>query len=195
PGKIIQGLRKAGSSNPVFLLDEIDKMSMDFRGDPSAAMLEVLDPEQNQAFVDHFLDLDYDLSDVLFLCTANSLHTIPLPLQDRMEIIELSGYTDEDKLKIARQYLLPKQREVNGLDEIEINFSDAAIKELVNHYTKEAGVRSLEREIASVLRKVARDYVRENKKKKSFKVDSKGVQKLLGPRKFRYQRGEEDDQI
>ncbi len=195
PGKIIQGLRKAGSSNPVFLLDEIDKMSMDFRGDPSAAMLEVLDPEQNQAFVDHFLDLDYDLSDVLFLCTANSLHTIPLPLQDRMEIIELSGYTDEDKLKIARQYLLPKQREVNGLDEVEINFSDPAVKELIHHYTKEAGVRSLEREIASVLRKVARDYVKEGKKRKSFKIDGKGVQKLLGPRKFRYQRGEENDQI
>jgi ATP-dependent Lon protease len=195
PGKIIQGLRKAGSSNPVFLLDEIDKMSMDFRGDPSAAMLEVLDPEQNQAFVDHFLDLDYDLSDVLFLCTANSLHTIPLPLQDRMEIIELSGYTDEDKLKIARQYLLPKQREVNGLDEVEIAFSDHAVKELIHHYTKEAGVRSLEREIASVLRKVARDYVKEGKKRKSFKIDGKGVQKLLGPRKFRYQRGEESDQI
>jgi ATP-dependent Lon protease len=170
-------------------------MSMDFRGDPSAAMLEVLDPEQNQAFVDHFLDLDYDLSDVLFLCTANSLHTIPLPLQDRMEIIELSGYTDEDKLKIARQYLLPKQREVNGLDEVEIAFSDHAVKELIHHYTKEAGVRSLEREIASVLRKVARDYVKEGKKKKSFKIDGKGVQKLLGPRKFRYQRGEESDQI
>jgi ATP-dependent Lon protease len=195
PGKIIQGLRKAGSSNPVFLLDEIDKMSMDFRGDPSSALLEVLDPEQNQAFVDHFLDLDYDLSDVLFLCTANSLHTIPLPLQDRMEIIELSGYTDEDKLKIARQYLLPKQREVNGLDEVEINFSDPAVKELIHHYTKEAGVRSLEREIASVLRKVARDYVKEGKKRKSFKIDGKGVQKLLGPRKFRYQRGEESDQI
>ncbi|MFO7564241.1 MAG: endopeptidase La [Enhygromyxa sp.] len=195
PGKIIQGLRKAGSSNPVFLLDEIDKMSMDFRGDPSAAMLEVLDPEQNQAFVDHFLDLDYDLSDVLFLCTANSLHTIPLPLQDRMEIIELTGYTDEDKLKIARQYLLPKQRELNGLDEVEINFSDASVKELVHHYTKEAGVRSLEREIAAVLRKVARDYVKDNKKRKSFKVDSKAVQKYLGPRKFRYQRGEESDQI
>jgi ATP-dependent Lon protease len=158
-------------------------------------MLEVLDPEQNQAFVDHFLDLDYDLSDVLFLCTANSLHTIPLPLQDRMEIIELSGYTDEDKLKIARQYLLPKQREVNGLDEVEINFSDPAVKELIHHYTKEAGVRSLEREIASVLRKVARDYVKEGKKRKSFKIDGKGVQKLLGPRKFRYQRGEESDQI
>ena len=195
PGKIIQGLRKSGSSNPVFLLDEIDKMSMDFRGDPSAAMLEVLDPEQNSAFVDHFLDLDYDLSDVLFLCTANSLHTIPLPLQDRMEIIELSGYTDEDKLKIARQYLLPKQRELNGLDEVEVNFSDGAVKELIHHYTKEAGVRSLEREIASVLRKVARDYVKDNKKKKTFKVDAKTVQKMLGPHKFRYQRGEEDDQI
>ena len=195
PGKIIQGLRKASSSNPVFLLDEIDKMSMDFRGDPSAAMLEVLDPEQNAAFVDHFLDLDYDLSDVLFLCTANSLHTIPLPLQDRMEIIELSGYTDEDKLKIARQYLLPKQRELNGLDEVEVNFSDAALKELVHHYTKEAGVRSLEREIAAVLRKVARDYVKDNKKRKTFKIDAKAVQKFLGPRKFRYQRGEENDQI
>ena len=195
PGKIIQGLRKSGSSNPVFLLDEIDKMSMDFRGDPSAAMLEVLDPEQNAAFVDHFLDLDYDLSDVLFLCTANSLHTIPLPLQDRMEIIELSGYTDEDKLKIARQYLLPKQLELNGLDEVEVNVSDGAVKELVHHYTKEAGVRSLERTIASVLRKVARDYVKDNKKKKTFKVDAKAVQKYLGPRKFRYQRGEEDDQI
>ncbi len=195
PGKIIQGLRKSGSSNPVFLLDEIDKMSMDFRGDPSAAMLEVLDPEQNQAFVDHFLDLDYDLSDVLFLCTANSLHSIPLPLQDRMEIIGLSGYTDEDKLKIARQYLLPKQRELNGLAEVEVSLSDGALKELINHYTKEAGVRSLEREIAAVLRKVARDYVKDNKKKKTFKVDAKAVQKFLGPRKFRYQKGEAEDQI
>ena len=195
PGKIIQGLRKSGSSNPVFLLDEIDKMSMDFRGDPSAAMLEVLDPEQNSAFVDHFLDLDYDLSDVLFLCTANSLHTIPLPLQDRMEIIQLSGYTDEDKLKIARQYLLPKQRELNGLDEVEVNVSDGAIRELVNHYTKEAGVRSLEREIAACLRKVARDFVKDNKKKRSYKVDAKAVQRYLGPHKFRYQRAEEEDQI
>ncbi len=199
PGKIIQGLRKSGSTNPVFLLDEIDKMSMDFRGDPSAAMLEVLDPEQNIAFVDHFLDLDYDLSEVLFICTANALHTIPLPLRDRMEIIELSGYTDEDKLKIAKQYLLPKQIELNGLQGVDISISDGAIKELINHYTKEAGVRSLEREIASVLRKLAREHVKdkdkETKKKRSFKVDSKQAQKLLGPRKFRFNRAEETDTI
>jgi ATP-dependent Lon protease len=195
PGKILQGLRKAGSNNPVFLLDEIDKMSMDFRGDPSAAMLEVLDPEQNCAFVDHFLDLDYDLSDVLFLCTANQRHGIPLPLQDRMEILDLSGYMDEEKLKIARQYLIPKQLELNGLDGVDVNFTDPAIRDLIHYYTKEAGVRSLERELASILRKLAREYVAERKKKKSFKVDVKAVAKLLGPRKFRYQRGEEEDQI
>jgi len=195
PGKLIQGLRKAGSTNPVFLLDEIDKMSMDFRGDPSAAMLEVLDPEQNIAFVDHFLDLDYDLSEVLFICTANSLHTIPIPLRDRMEIIELSGYTDEDKLKIAKQYLVAKQTELNGLEGVEIAVSDGAIKELIHHYTKEAGVRSLERELASVLRKLAREHVKEPKKKKSFKVDAKQAQKLLGPRKFRFNRAEETDMV
>jgi len=195
PGKILQGIRKAGSSNPVFLLDEIDKMSMDFRGDPSAAMLEVLDPEQNQAFVDHFLDLDYDLSEVLFLCTANSLHTIPLPLRDRMEIIELSGYTDEDKLKIARQYLVPKQTELNGLEGVDILMSDGALKELIHHYTKEAGVRSLEREVSAVLRKLAREHVKENRKKRSFKIDSKMVQKLLGPRKYRFNRVEDSDMV
>jgi ATP-dependent Lon protease len=189
PGKIIQGLRKAGTSNPVFLLDEIDKMSMDFRGDPSAAMLEVLDPEQNSTFVDHFLDLDYDLSDVLFLCTANSLSGIPLPLQDRMEILELSGYTDEEKLKIARQYLMPKQQKQHGLENVEVQFSDAGVRELIHYYTKEAGVRSLEREIASIYRKVARDYLKE-KSKEAFKIDAKHVQKLLGPRKFKFQRGE-----
>jgi ATP-dependent Lon protease len=195
PGKIIQGIRKAGSANPVFLLDEIDKMSMDFRGDPSAAMLEVLDPEQNVAFVDHFLDLDYDLSDILFVCTANSLHTIPIPLRDRMEIIELSGYTDEDKLKIAKQYLVPKQVELNGLDGVEVVFSDGAVRELIHHYTKEAGVRSLEREIASVLRKLAREHVKDDAKKKVFKIDSKHAQKLLGPRKFRFTRAEESDMV
>jgi ATP-dependent Lon protease len=195
PGKIIQGIRRAGSSNPVFLLDEIDKMSMDFRGDPSAAMLEVLDPEQNIAFVDHFLDLDYDLSEVLFICTANSLHTIPIPLRDRMEIIELSGYTDEDKLKIAKQYLVPKQTELNGLEGVDVQFSDSAIKELIHHYTKEAGVRSLEREVAAVLRKLAREYVKEAKKKKIFRVDGKHVNKLLGPQKYRFTRAEENDMI
>ncbi|TPV94445.1 MAG: endopeptidase La [Myxococcales bacterium FL481] len=195
PGKIIQGLRKAGSSNPVFLLDEIDKMSMDFRGDPSAAMLEVLDPEQNASFVDHFLDLDYDLSDVLFLCTANSRHSIPIPLQDRMEIIELTGYSDDDRIKIAKQYLIPKQRELNGLDGVQTQFTDGALKELVHHYTKEAGVRGLEREISSVLRKIARDYVKGERKRKSFRIDGKLVAKLLGPRKYRFQRGDETDQI
>ncbi|MBC8068915.1 MAG: endopeptidase La [Deltaproteobacteria bacterium] len=195
PGKIIHGIRKAGSANPVFLLDEIDKMSMDFRGDPSAAMLEVLDPEQNFAFVDHFLDLDYDLSEVLFICTANSLHTIPIPLRDRMEIIELSGYTDEDKLKIAKQYLVPKQTEQNGLEGVDIQFSDLAVKELIQHYTKEAGVRSLERETGAVLRKIAREHVKEPRKTQSFKVDGKYVQKLLGPRKYRFNRAEETDAI
>ncbi len=195
PGKILQGLKKAGSSNPVFLLDEIDKMSTDFRGDPSSAMLEVLDPEQNSTFVDHFLDLDYDLSEVLFLCTANSLHSIPLPLQDRMEIISLAGYTDEEKLKISRQYLLPKQIETNGMADAEVSFTDPAVREIINHFTKEAGVRNLEREIASVLRKLAREYVGASKKKKNFKVDVKLVQQLLGPRKYRYQKGESVDQI
>ncbi len=195
PGKIIQGLRKASSNNPVFLLDEIDKISMDFRGDPSAAMLEVLDPEQNNTFVDHFLDLDYDLSDVLFLCTANSLHSIPLPLQDRMEIIELTGYTDEEKAKIARQYLIPKQLEANGLSTIEVVFTDQAVGELIHHYTKEAGVRNLERAVGSVVRKLAREYIKEGKKKKSFKVDVRTVQRLLGPQKYRYNVAETNDQI
>ncbi|HRI08627.1 MAG TPA: endopeptidase La, partial [Nannocystaceae bacterium] len=195
PGKIIQGLRKCGSSNPVFLLDEIDKMSMDFRGDPSAAMLEVLDPEQNNAFVDHFLDLEYDLSDVLFMCTANSLHTIPLPLQDRMEIISLAGYTDEEKAKIARQYLIPKQLEANGMNEVEVAFTDSAIREIVDHYTKEAGVRSLERQISSVARKLAVEYIKEGKSKKSYKVDARTVQRLLGPMKYRYNIADTTDQI
>jgi ATP-dependent Lon protease len=194
PGKLIQGLKKAGTSNPVFLLDEIDKMSQDFRGDPASAMLEVLDPEQNSTFVDHFLDLDYDLSDVLFLCTANTLHQIPLPLQDRMEIIELSGYTDDEKLKIARQYLIPKQQELNGLEDIDVAMSDGAVKDLISHYTKEAGVRNLEREVSSVMRKLAREYVKD-RKRKGFKVDVKMVQKLLGPQKYRFHKGDEDDQV
>ena len=195
PGKVVQGMRRCGTVNPVFLLDEIDKMSMDFRGDPSSAMLEVLDPEQNSAFVDHFLDLDYDLSEVLFICTANTLSGIPLPLRDRMEIIELSGYTDEDKLRIAKQYLVPKQQDVHGLADVDITFTDPALRELIQHYTKEAGVRSLERAVASVFRKLAREYVGEDNKKTRFKVDTKLVHKLLGPHKYRYNRAEERDVI
>src|SRR6185295_15392262 len=159
PGKIIQSLKKAESNNPVMLLDEVDKMSTDFRGDPSAALLEVLDPEQNHTFTDHYLDLDYDLSRVMFVCTANVLPQIPRPLQDRMEIITLPGYIESEKLSIATQFLVPKQREANGLTEQHIAFTDAAILEMIRYYTRESGVRSLEREIASVCRKIARHVV------------------------------------
>src|SRR5262249_6667991 len=141
PGKIIQSLKKAGSNNPVFLLDEVDKMSTDFRGDPSAALLEVLDPEQNHAFNDHYLDLDYDLSDVMFITTANTLHSIPVPLQDRMEIIQLPGYTEWEKVSIAEQYLIPKEKEANGVAEVDMEFPEGAIRTIIHHYTKEAGVR------------------------------------------------------
>ena len=164
PGKIINALKKAGSSNPVVLLDEVDKLSQDFRGDPTSALLEVLDPEQNSTFVDHYLDVDYDLSKVLFMATANSLHTISKPLLDRMEVIRLSGYTEEEKLAISKQYLVPKQLKTNGLAESGLNVSAGAIKELVRYYTREAGVRSLEREIGSVLRKIARKYLEKHTK-------------------------------
>ena len=156
PGKIIQSLKKAGSNNPVMLLDEVDKMSTDFRGDPSSALLEVLDPEQNQAFVDHYLDLDYDLSDVMFIATANNLHSIPLPLQDRMEIIHLPGYTEWEKLAIAQQYLIPKEREMNGIANVQLDVSGDTVRAIIHHYTKEAGVRGLEREVSTVCRKVGR---------------------------------------
>ncbi|MDD9950894.1 MAG: endopeptidase La [Zetaproteobacteria bacterium] len=159
PGKIIMALKKAGSSNPVMLLDEIDKMSRDYRGDPSAALLEVLDPEQNTAFSDHYLDLDYDLSSVLFIATANSLDAMPAPLLDRMEIIRIAGYTEEEKCQISKRYLIPKQLKRNGLDEQKIVFSSRALGEMIQYYTREAGVRSLEREISSVLRKCARKHV------------------------------------
>lgn len=210
PGKMIHALKKAGKSNPVILLDEIDKLSQDFRGDPSSALLEVLDPEQNHTFNDHYLDLDYDLSKVLFLATANSLHSIPRPLLDRMEVISLAGYTEEEKQMIATQYLIPKQFKENGLENQDLNFGTKAIHELIRYYTRESGVRNLEREIASVCRKLARKHMRkveadaheamkaDSKEVKplkeklklevnsiSEKITEKTVNKYLGPRKYR----------
>ena len=195
PGKIIQSLRKAGSNNPVFLLDEVDKMSTDFRGDPSAALLEVLDPEQNHMFNDHYLDLDYDLSDVMFITTANDLHSIPVPLQDRMEIIRLAGYTDVEKLQIARRYLFPKQRDASGLGECELIISDEAIRTVITHYTREAGVRSLDRELAAICRKIARDVVRQ-KETPSFRITRTSVPRYLGVPRFRQSwEAEEHDEV
>jgi ATP-dependent Lon protease len=185
PGKIIQSMKKAGSSNPVFLMDEIDKMSTDFRGDPSSALLEVLDPEQNTTFNDHYLDLDFDLSKVMFITTANSLDRIPRPLQDRMEIIRIAGYTELEKLSIAKKYLLEKQKEANGLTPENVVFTDNALLGVIRHYTKEAGVRNLEREIASICRKVAVEVVRKDRNA-HIQVGTKGLHKYLGPIKFRY---------
>jgi ATP-dependent Lon protease len=194
PGKVIQALRKAGSSNPVFLLDEIDKMSTDFRGDPSSALLEVLDPEQNEAFNDHYLDLDYDLSKVMFVCTANSLHGIPAPLQDRLEIIRLPGYTEQEKLSISRRYLIPKQLENHGIDSGNLVITQQAVMQIVRRYTKEAGVRNLEREIAAVCRKVAKRVVRVGPDTR-VKVTSRNLEKLLGVPRFRYGKVSERDEI
>jgi ATP-dependent Lon protease len=194
PGKIIQSLKKAGVNNPVFCLDEVDKMSMDFRGDPSAALLEVLDPEQNFAFNDHYLDLDYDLSDILFITTANTLPDIPMPLQDRMETIRLPGYTEVEKFHIAEQFLVPKQLKANGLADKKVIFSKNAILALIRRYTREAGVRNLEREIASICRKIAREAVTD-KEKTEFAVGEKSIPKYLGPYRFRTEQVEEVDQI
>jgi ATP-dependent Lon protease len=194
PGKIIQYLKKAKSNNPVFCLDEVDKMSTDFRGDPSAALLEVLDPEQNFAFNDHYLDLDYDLSEVLFITTANTLYSIPLPLQDRMEIIRLPGYTELEKLNIAKQFLVKKQVAQNGLKPKNISFTDQGILTIIQNYTKEAGVRNLEREISSICRKVAKEVVKKGDNA-AIKVAGTSIHKYLGVEKFRHGRTEECDQI
>ncbi len=194
PGKIIQSMKKVGSGNPVFLLDEVDKMSTDFRGDPSAALLEVLDPEQNNTFNDHYLDLDYDLSHVMFITTANYLPAIPPPLRDRMEIIRMAGYTEVEKLQIAKRHLVEKQIERTGLKGKGIRFTDAAILRIIRQFTREAGVRNLEREIASILRKVAKEFVR-NDSIESLKVTSRNIPKYLGVPKFRYEKGEKEDRV
>jgi len=196
PGKILQNLAKTGVHNPLFLLDEVDKMAMDFRGDPSSALLEVLDPEQNATFADHYLEVDFDLSEVMFVCTANSLN-IPPPLLDRMEVIRLPGYTEDEKLNIARKYLVPKQVKQNGLKVGEMKLSDPAILDIVRYYTREAGVRNLEREVAKISRKAVKQLLLDKvgKGTSSIAVTPRNLDKYLGVRRFRYGKAEEMDRI
>ncbi|OGO93071.1 MAG: endopeptidase La [Coxiella sp. RIFCSPHIGHO2_12_FULL_44_14] len=204
PGKIIQKMAKVGVRNPLFMLDEVDKMAMDFRGDPASALLEVLDPEQNHTFNDHYLEVDYDLSDVMFIATANSMN-IPIPLLDRMEVIRLPGYTEDEKLHIAQRYLVPRQMEQSGLKENEFHISDSALLEIIRNYTREAGVRALEREISKICRKVVKELITENhveeKKKKKSKasiskhINYNSLEKYLGVKKYRYGIAEKEDRI
>ncbi len=193
PGKILQSMAKVGTRNPLMLLDEVDKMAMDFRGDPASALLEVLDPEQNHSFVDHYLEVDYDLSEVMFVTTANSLN-IPAPLLDRMEVIRISGYTEDEKINIARNYLIPKQLERNGLDQKEINLGEASIREIIRYYTREAGVRNLEREIANICRKVVTRLLQKTDLKRLSITPAK-LEKLIGVKRYRYGRAEEQDRV
>ncbi len=194
PGKIIQNLTKVGVRNPLFLLDEIDKMAMDFRGDPASALLEVLDPEQNHTFQDHYLEVDFDLSEVMFVATANSLN-IPAPLLDRMEVIRLSGYTEDEKVNIAERYLIPKQMKNNGLKPEELEIRESAVRDIVRYYTREAGVRNLEREIAKICRKVVKDILLEKNKGKKVVVTPRKLEQYLGVQRFRYGKAEEHDQV
>lgn len=193
PGRIIQGMRQAGSRNPVFLMDEIDKMSTDFRGDPSAALLEVLDPEQNSRFSDHYIELPFDLSQVMFITTGNISYNIPQPLLDRMELIHIPGYTEEDKLAIALQYLIPKQLRENGLTEENLVFSERAVRRIIREYTREAGVRNLERNISAVCRKVARKVVKDRDLK--IRLTKQGLEKMLGIPRYRYGAAEKEDEV
>ncbi|MGE4497922.1 MAG: endopeptidase La [Deferribacterales bacterium] len=191
PGKIIQSIRKSGSMNPVFLLDEIDKLGSDYRGDPSSALLETLDPEQNSTFMDHYMEVEFDLSKVLFITTANSVESIPAPLLDRMEIIGLAGYTEKEKFSIAKNFLIPKQLEEHSLTAGQVKIADSAVSEIIKSYTREAGVRTLEREIASVIRKAARLIVQN--KKKTVKINAETVEKMLGKKKYRHEELREDE--
>lgn len=192
PGKIIQNLSKVGTRNPLFLLDEIDKMSTDFRGDPSSALLEVLDPEQNHTFADHYLEVDFDLSDVMFVATSNSMR-IPGPLLDRMEVIRIPGYTEDEKLSIAKNYLIPKQIKGNGLNKGELSISDSAVLDIIRHYTREAGVRNLDREISKLCRKAVKDHLLNNKKK--TQVTPRNIEKYLGVKRFDYGRADKTNQV
>jgi ATP-dependent Lon protease len=194
PGKIVQNLTKVGTRNPLFLLDEIDKMAMDFRGDPASALLEVLDPEQNHTFQDHYLEVDFDLSEIMFVATANSMN-IPPALLDRMEVIRLSGYTEDEKVSIAENYLIPKQIKNNGLKENELAIREAAVRDVVRYYTREAGVRNLEREISKICRKVVKDVLMSGKDGKKVAVTPKTLEKYLGVKRFRYGEADEHDQV
>lgn len=192
PGKVVQGMKKAGKSNPLFLLDEVDKMGADFRGDPASALLEVLDPEQNNTFNDHYLEVDYDLSDVMFVTTANTLR-LPQPLLDRMEVIRISGYTEDEKVEIAKRHLIRKQMKAHNLKDKEWSISEAALRDIIRYYTREAGVRNLERELASLVRKATRDIVQ--KKKTAIQVTTRNLDTYLGVKKFRYGEIEEEDHV